>query len=181
MPALVAKAGVALAIAEDRLYLATLFALGFFCLLRTGELLQLRKADIAVGSHRAVINLRFTKSGQRTGNMEAIATSEPRLVQLLQLITCDSSRANDAPLWTGSAQSFRSSFSYLLDALGLNSFRFKPYGLRRGGATYLLQLQTPVEHILRKQKYKLLLPGYTAKTAWLRLQRSLFHPVCRAA
>ena len=40
---------------------------GFHCILRTGELLDLLVGDILFGSHVAILVLRDTKIGSRTG------------------------------------------------------------------------------------------------------------------
>lgn len=66
---------IAKAVADDNLSLATQLAVGFHCLLRAGELLAMRFGDIEISDECAIISLQASKSGLRTGTMEAVAVS----------------------------------------------------------------------------------------------------------
>ena len=103
------------------------------CLLRTCEITNLSGASVAFSANAqsAVLNLGLTKSGQRTGANESVQVSLPWLAQLLYVCLQSHPVLIDQP-WR-----FRQEFSTLLDAAGLQHFNFKPYSLRRGGATDL--------------------------------------------
>ena len=76
----------------------------------------------------------MTKGGSRIGSTESITIEEPFVYNLLaaRLLHLPS---GDLLLSKGQAD-FRSSFKQALDALDLTSLGFKPYSLRRGGATF---------------------------------------------
>ena len=59
--------------------------IGFDCVLRTGELLQLRVADIMMNDQLtfATINLPDTKSGKCTGITDSVSVTEAALIRLL--------------------------------------------------------------------------------------------------
>ena len=154
LPVDLAKAGIVAAILSGELYLAALLCLGFFCMLRTGELLKVRKQDLLVRRRKAVVGLRCTKSGQQNAAMEAVSCDNPRAVEILQLCVEDQSRSPGSTLWQGSPQSFRAAFARLLKRLGVENFSFKPYSLRRGGATFLLQSHMPLEYILLRGRWR---------------------------
>ena len=51
----------------------------------------------------------------------------------------------NVPIWTKSAQSFRNSFAHHCKKFKLESYAFRPYSLRRGGATHLFQVSGSME------------------------------------
>ena len=59
--------------------------IGFDCLLRTGELLQLRVADIMINDQLAfaTINLPDTKGEKRTGITDSVSVTNTALIRLL--------------------------------------------------------------------------------------------------
>ena len=59
--------------------------IGFDCLLRTGELLQLRVADIMMNDQLtfATINLPDTKGEKRTGITDSVSVTDAPLIRLL--------------------------------------------------------------------------------------------------
>eukprot|EP00435_Cladocopium_sp_Y103_P067105 s619_g29.t1 len=67
------KAIVARAVDSNQLAFATLVALGFHCLLRTGELLALQFKDFECSDSCGVVSLFRSKSGSRTGAEEAVS------------------------------------------------------------------------------------------------------------
>lgn len=109
--------------------------LGFYCMLRTGELLGLLNRHISM--HRptqvAIISLGLTKGGQRQGAAESSTLGVLDVLKLLWKWKQDSSPA--APLCPP-PHKWRTKFSQTLTALNLDSFNFRPYSLRRGGATH---------------------------------------------
>ena len=113
--------------------------LAYHCLLRTGELLDIIFTDFtfAADSSRAVLQLGYTKGGQRRGEKESIILDDGKLVKAIRNL---SKAANHrGPLLPMSSAAFRKLFSEALAALLLDA-SYKPYSLRRGGATHLFQL-----------------------------------------
>ena len=110
---------------------------GFQALLRTSELMGLKKSDVQFHSGRttATLNLGMTKSGKRRGRPESLLIDDPSTLDLLELALLNL-RPGEY-LIGRSAPRFRKDFEKLLDVLGLSGFDFKPYSLRRGGASHL--------------------------------------------
>ena len=108
--------------------------LGFYGLLRTGEILGLCNHHILMTSldKPAVISLGLTKSGKRTGAAESVTISVTRALQWLW--AWKHASAPHSPL-TPKPHQWRGTFSECMKALNLEPFEFRPYSLRRGGAT----------------------------------------------
>ena len=118
---------------------ATVVLLGFKGLLRTGEFLRLRKRDIHINLQEnvAVLNLGLTKEGLRLGSKAATMLKCSTTVPLLAATLLH--RADDAKVFTAGTPRFRRIFSESCAALQLTDCNFKPYSLRRGGATHLFE------------------------------------------
>ena len=124
------------ALRKGRGDIALLLVVGFDLLLRTGELLRLVARDVTIDttSVSAVVSLGSTKSGKRQGAMESVTVSNPLVVKLLAAFVANNHV--DAPFLRTSQANFRSEFKLLCDSLDLSEWNFKPYSLRRGGATH---------------------------------------------
>ena len=111
--------------------------LAFRCLLRTGELLALKAKDIVIPpkSASAVLYLGLTKTGQRNPHAGTVTFTDLPLAHRLRL--WKGAVPSHTPLVPWSAPKFRSKFKAALQEAGLASYLFKPYSLRRGGATDL--------------------------------------------
>ena len=107
--------------------------LGFYGMMRTGELLELlpRQVQAPTDKGPAVLSLGLTKGGKRQGASESITISVYDVVRRLRLWKTQSRQK----LGVTPAQ-WRAKFAEGLDRLGLTSFGFRPYSLRRGGATF---------------------------------------------
>ena len=105
----------------------------FYGMLRTGELLGLDSSKISMNgpTQPAIISLGFTKAGQRQGASESVTiTVLPVLRLLWEWLRKCPPRTSLAPhLW-------RKKFQQYLEALHLEGWAFRPYSLRRGGATF---------------------------------------------
>lgn len=138
---LVLEALCGLAFMNGRADAAVLMYLAFHCILRTGEFLRLTAADFAISSDHSsgVVNLGETKSGQRQGAKESVTLDDPMICKMVGALLL-----NKLPgdlLLVGSHGEFRSFFKGLCDTLQLQSWNFKPYSLRRGGATHHFRTQ----------------------------------------
>ena len=133
--------------------IATLLA--FDCLLRIGELLALRKEDIAFpGDHRlpggyssVLVRLRKTKTGR---NQSVVVRNVALRSLLFDLVNVTGDRQLLFPF---SPNVFRSRFKLVCRELGLDS-NYVPHSLRHGGATTLHLDGWKVEDILLRGRWE---------------------------
>ena len=117
--------------------MALAMLVGFHCILRTGELMGVKSKDIDVSpDHKtAVLNLGLTKSGQRQGAAESVVLYDRPLIRLISAWQFGSA-PGDSLVACGPFQ-FRREFRQAIATLHLkDDWDFKPYSLRRGGATH---------------------------------------------
>ena len=108
----------------------------FHGLLRTGELLALQAWQIhMVGpSSPAVVSLGLTKTGKRQGAAESVTLTDHLLLKFLW----EWKRiAHAHDFLTPKPHVWRDLFSQCMTGLRLEDRMFRPYSLRRGGATHL--------------------------------------------
>lgn len=121
--------------------------LGFYTMLRSGEILALDSSHIMCSAKekQALISLGLTKGGKRQGAAESVILGvEPafRLVTRWKHVA-----GTYSPLVFSTAK-WHTLFSDSLEALGLSDFGFRPYSLRRGGATFWFQRHGNLDKIL---------------------------------
>lgn len=122
---------------EDSFEMGVLLLLGFHCMLRTGEILHLRPCDLMVSDITGLVHLKKSKSGLRHNTKESV-TIESALVRAACLELLDRHRASQRshlPIWKFSGSAFRSKFRQLCSLFHVLHLNFRPYSLRRGGAT----------------------------------------------
>ena len=119
----------------------------FYGLLRTGELLALQawQFHMTSPSEPAVVSLGLTKSGKRQGAAESITISE---LSVLQLLWRWKQSASEHEFLTDKPHVWRDTFSNCLESLQLHSWEFRPYSLRRGGATSLFVKVGSLDRVL---------------------------------
>ena len=128
-----ALAGRAFFLKDEAFGLSLLIA--FYAMLRTGEVLGLDSSKISMTgpTNPAIISLGFTKAGQRQGAAESVTITVLPVLRLLWrwLQKCPPrSPLCPAPhVW-------RKKFQEYVEELKLESWGFRPYSLRRGGATF---------------------------------------------
>ena len=127
--------------------------------MRTGEILALRFCDFEFNLKCGVIKLGASKSGLRTGSQESVAIRDTTTLLLLDTLWATSFHFPGQRLWTASGQSFREQFKSYLRFFRVCHLDYKPYSLRRGGATFLLQQGMPLEAILLRGRWKSLSVG----------------------
>ena len=132
----VLKAMVGWASLRDHFSFGLSLLVAFYGLLRTGELLSLQAWQIHVisESQPAVINLGLTKTGKRQGAAESITITELSVVRLLWVWK---QRVPSHSFLTEKPHVWRSLFADCINKLKLSQWEFRPYSLRRGGATHL--------------------------------------------
>ena len=139
---------------------------GFYGMLRTGELLTLTRKNFSSGGNqrKILIGLGLTKAGKRAGAAESVVLGFDLAVNAIQQwMRCTS--LND-PL-TSSAPKWRSLFNQALVALKITSFAFRPYSLRRGGATWWYNKHHSFDRLLTDGRWQ------AAKTARIYLNDGL--------
>ena len=143
-------AGYALSL--GRIDITALLLLGFHCLLRTAELLGVAWSHVALGSNfTGALALPWTKVGQQRGAQEAITIDQPMVGYWLHqaaLIV-----GPTAPVLQTSSHEFRSFLAKGLTTLGLDGLGFKPYSLRRGGASYEFLANHDVPRIVLRGRW----------------------------
>ena len=109
--------------------------LGFHALLRTGELLAVKAKHVAISEAKgpAVLSLGWTKAGKRHGAAESVTIHAEDVCR--RLYQWKSTARAEASL-TGASHQWRKQFADTIKAVSLDKFDFRPYSLRRGGATH---------------------------------------------
>eukprot|EP00438_Fugacium_kawagutii_P018349 Skav224070 [mRNA] locus=scaffold432:52613:53713:+ [translate_table: standard] len=165
MPKEVLFSMVGYALFKQQPDMALTLLLGFHGLLRTGELLSLTKKDIAISKPKgpAVISLGLTKAGKRQGAAESITVHVEDVCRRLYQWVHTSRRLSLA----GPPHKWRSSFSHILTALGFRDWDFRPYSLRRGGATDSFRAHGNLDRLLLAGRWQ------SARTARIYLNDGL--------
>ena len=133
---------------------AVTLALGFWALLRTGELMSLYPQHLLLGQRDLVIRLGLTKTGLRKGQDENVVISnKPTLmvVQTFLQIRKQQQRLHE-PVYAAGAAVFRTEFKKALAFFNLAD-SFRPYSLRRGGATHDFRCHNSMERTLIKGRW----------------------------
>ena len=140
--------------------------LGFYSMLRTGEILSLQRSHFhsVQGSAKVVISLGFTKGSQRVGAAESTVLGFDIAVRFVQQWM---RLASPTKSLTPSPAAWRSLFNQALQSLQLESFGFRPYSLRRGGATFWFTKHGSLDTILVQGRWQ------TPKTARIYLNEGL--------
>ena len=140
----------------DELTMAALILLGFHCLLRTGELLQVRPCDFLLDGNKGLVSLPSSKSGVRNNTRESVSIHDPCTLEVVQamLDLKNQFHLQQVACWNRSGTAFRALFRRALDALQVASLGFRPYSLRRGGATLEMQTHGLMEKTLIRGRWK---------------------------
>ena len=139
---------------------------GFYCMLRTGEVLALSGHHMLSPptDRQVLISLGFTKGGKRHGAAESVVLGFEPAVLLVQLwkrhFPANTSLATSPAHW-------RALFNDCLEALQLQGHDFRPYSLRRGGATFWFGKHLSLDRILVQGRW------HTQKSARLYLNEGL--------
>ena len=141
---------------QGNMEMGTLLLLAFHCLLRTGEILALTPSDILLSKNRGIVSLQQSKSGVRNRAKEAITIHDTLVIDALQELLSFRRQHGllDLPLWSGTGSQFRARFAWLCAWFHLQSFNFRPYSLRRGGATKIFQDSGSMETTLIRGRWE---------------------------
>jgi len=127
--------------------LAAAYLAAFDLCLRTGEVLGIQCRDVVLdpGGQTGVIHLGYTKSGKRRGEPESVVVRDPLVVTMMGLAVEGLMPGDRLIAHTPAA--FRTAFAEDVQKLGLSSTAYKPYSLRRGGATHRFRSGEPMASI----------------------------------
>ena len=112
--------------------MAALVIVGFHCMLRTAEVLAIRRCHVSFANKKASIVL-AGKSAARTGHTETVMVDDS--IAVLMLRSLSEKRSPMEKLHSRSPYSFRKLWRWAIKGLDLDPDTFKPYSMRRGGAT----------------------------------------------
>ena len=148
------QALVGRALEVQDLELATCLTVGFWGMLRTGELLSLVPQQLLLGRHDLVVRLGLTKTGLRQAVDENVLITDECTWLICETFLRLRRLAGTAnhPVWTRGTPAFRQAFAELIAFFQLNP-SFKPYSLRRGGATHDFRSHGLMEHTLLRGRW----------------------------
>eukprot|EP00438_Fugacium_kawagutii_P010156 Skav235744 [mRNA] locus=scaffold1612:147414:153104:- [translate_table: standard] len=120
---------------------------GYYGMLRSGEIISLLSSHIMVSAQdsQLLVSLGMTKSGRRQGAAESVVLGVELAVKL---VNCWKKQCPTVVRLASSPGKWRTLFHECLQALGLETFEFRPYSLRRGGATWWFQKHQNLDRIL---------------------------------
>ena len=150
LPCTFALALVSRAVEIEDLELAAMLCLGFWGLLRTGELLLVQKRHVLIKGQEMIVQLGYTKTGLRRAVDENVMIHHVATILICEAVFAN--KRDEDPLWSRQAQSFRENFRRLLKFFGLPPM-FRPYSLRRGGATDDFRSHGLMERTLLKGRW----------------------------
>ena len=135
--------------------MAAVLALGFHCMLRTGELLAVRPKDILLRGQQGIVSLPSSKGGTRHNIQESVTILDSKLVTLFhELINLKRAQGLiNVPIWTGSGSAFRTEFQLLTRYFHVEHHGFRGYSLRRGGATAFFRQTGLMEQTLLRGRW----------------------------
>lgn len=135
LPEVCLRAMVGWAIFKEEFRFGLSLMLAYYGLLRTGELLDVKSSHVFFESSKkpAVVSLGLTKGGKRMGASESVSIA----VELVLLwLKAWKKAATPQEMLCSSPAHWRSLFAQCVNSLGLSDLCFRPYSLRRGGATH---------------------------------------------
>ena len=141
---------------HGELTMGVLLLLGFHCLLRTGELLSVRPCDFLLNDSSGLVTLPASKSGLRNNSKESVSIHDPSTLLTVRymLDAKYGMHLQNVPCWDRSGTSFRGLFARIISFFELDALNFRPYSLRRGGATYEMQSHGLMERALLRGRWK---------------------------
>ena len=153
LPVHVLHAMVGWALFHQRFTFALSLLLGFYGMLRTGEILGLRSSQILAESNKSkvIISLGLTKGGKRQGTAESAIVGYDKVVKFVQHWKA---LAKDSTPLACSSGNWRVMFNEALAALKVQSLGFRPYSLRRGGATWWFAKHGSLDKILLQGRWQ---------------------------
>ena len=127
--------------------------LGYYAMLRTGELLGLKSSHLLCDKRQSkvIVSLGLTKGGKRLGGAESCVVGYDLVVKFL--VQWKAIAGATTGFATKPAQ-WRSLFNQCLETLKLQQYQFRPYSLRRGGATWWFSRHHSLDKILLQGRWQ---------------------------
>ena len=153
LPAHVLHAMVGFSFFHQRFTFGISLLLGFYGMLRTGEILEIRGSQILTDPNnpKIIVSLGLTKGGKRQGAAESVVIGYDMVVHFVQ--KWKELASTHTPLAVSPAN-WRAQFNDALKALRVESFGFRPYSLRRGGATWWFAKHHSLDKILLQGRWQ---------------------------
>lgn len=150
LPAEAVMAMAGLAVATDQPQVAAVFLLGYLAFLRTGEMVNLSTAKIAVDADRGriLIALPGTKTSRR--REETVCVCDDRVAALVSHVL----NLGFTSFWHSSARSFRDMLAEFLHFFSLSEFGFTAYSFRRGGASHAFSTGVTFDDLLIRGRWQ---------------------------
>ena len=130
---------VGCALFKGRPHFALSLLIGFHGLLRTGELLSLQARHMSIKSSKGPL------VGKRQGAAESVTLRNDDVCRRAYQWVHQRSPTTSL---TGPAHQWRKSFNDMLISLSLQHIDYRPYSLRRGGATFYFQKSGSFDQLL---------------------------------
>ena len=156
LPATVALGLIWYFVRKRRFDIAFLIAAGFDSFLRTGELLLLKNKDVCLDMEGSgTIKLAHTKSGQRHAAFESTTILDGMVADLFRIHQRRSPHGREPNefVYQNSRASFYDLFEDGIRWLGVCGLQFKPYSIRRGGATAFYRKSKSMELTLERGRW----------------------------
>ena len=153
LPEHVLQAMVGWACFHNQFSFAVSLLLGYYAMLRTGELVGLKRAHLFCekNQNKVVVSLGLTKGGKRQGASESCIVGYDMVVKFLkQWMSIASPTTGFSP----NPAKWRTLFNQSLESLHLQDFHFRPYSLRRGGATFWFGKHHSLDQILVQGRWQ---------------------------
>ena len=143
-------------LSKDELTMSALILLGFHCLLRTGEILSIRPCDFILNNNCGLLSLPTSKSGLRSNTKESVSIHDVTTLEIIWAMIALKHQLGfpNTPCWEHSGTCFRNLFRRATAALKIEHLNFRPYSLRRGGATYEMQTHGLMERTLIRGRWR---------------------------
>ena len=101
------------------------------------------------------MSLRETKTGLRNAAQEMVNIDDAMSLEIIRAMVAlkVEQKMDKVPIWTRSAQAFRNEFRHHCKIFDMEGHLFRPYSMRRGGATHLFQCTGSMEAALLKGRW----------------------------
>ena len=145
------QALAAICLELDRPAVALMLYVGFFCFLRTAEMLSLQCHHLVLHDRKPQLAIIVPFAKTSNGNPQVLTFQDALVHRLAHSVL--QTLPKDAYLWAPSWGSFRKFWSDLLAILSFSSEDYTPYGIRRGGATWHFLETASMDMTLHKGRW----------------------------
>ena len=113
--------------------------------------LQVMNLTFGANDKSCFIDLGYTKGGVRRNEKESVFTDDPWVVKLLRRQTQKKMKGDY--LFAFSTVYMRKTFASLIRKVYLDPTRYKPYSLRRGGATHFFRTTGSMSQVSKRGRW----------------------------